>query len=214
MNLSEQFVAQMGKGRIPKFTEELKERFINAVKGGESLRSACLLVGIHESTFYAWQARGRRATRGPYFDFQEAVTRAMAESQRVLERVHHRLSTNGLILSKPRCKIIMTDKGAVIQTKEIDPGPDGKPVYADFWEELSPEAKVKAIEWELRFRDRRTYGDDCGSAGELGGATRDMRQAGQVVGVFAAALELMSQYRVTPVLMGPAIETTAKPVEE
>jgi hypothetical protein len=91
---------------------------------------------------------------------------------------------------------------------------------------VSAEVVVKKIDpkwWLSRMhRDRPgepgwTGGEHMEVSGAYGGAiTEDlsMRQPGQVVGVFAAALELMAQYRVTPALMGPAIETTAKVVEE
>lgn len=111
----------------------------------------------------------------------------------------------GGIRKKPKCKVIQTENGEV-QTTEIERDPVTKEVI---WIEHWQEPDSRAMEWEMRFLDRDTYGDDDGSAGELGGVADDeMRPAGRVLGVFAAALELMSHYRVTPALPSPAIETT------
>lgn len=65
-------------GRKSRLTPELAERIANLISTGNFTVVVCGLVGISESTFYRWMARGEKATRGVYREFWEQVKKAEA----------------------------------------------------------------------------------------------------------------------------------------
>lgn len=78
--------AQRKRGTRPSPDDPvLREQVLAAVAMGVPVRTACLLAGIGESTFYQWQTRGNRdleagrATK--WRRFAEDVTRARAEAE-------------------------------------------------------------------------------------------------------------------------------------
>jgi hypothetical protein len=89
----------MGYGRPTKLTGDRQEKICEALRKGVTIKGACDLVGLDESTYYKWRNRGedelRRVEEGHancrvrksekrYVDFFEATTRAIAESERAL----------------------------------------------------------------------------------------------------------------------------------
>jgi hypothetical protein len=68
-------------GRVAKLTPELREKFCGLVRDGNYMQAACAGVGISFATFRNWYNRGRKALRGPYLEFFEAVRLAQAESE-------------------------------------------------------------------------------------------------------------------------------------
>jgi len=209
MNFSTQFIEHMGVGRRPKLTPEIAELFLDTYRSTGNVRASAHRAGLHPATVFAYLAKGRQQHSGPLREFLDAVTRAHGDYIGALASTHHRMAVGG-VRRKPRCKVITLEDGRQVETTEIERNAKDEIVWIEHWQEPDP----RAMEWEMRFLDRETYGDDGGSASELGGAAGEgLRQASQVVGVFAAALELMSKYRVTPALAGPAIETTAKLIE-
>ncbi|MGH2973610.1 MAG: transposase [Solirubrobacterales bacterium] len=67
--------------RPTKLTPEVAERIVNAVRAGNYYEPAARSAGISPATFHRWIARGKRETKGAYYDFYESVERASAEAQ-------------------------------------------------------------------------------------------------------------------------------------
>jgi transposase len=67
--------------RPTKLTPDLKSRIIALIRGGNRRSVAILSCGISESTFYRWQQRGKRASRGIYREFWEELKAAEAQAE-------------------------------------------------------------------------------------------------------------------------------------
>lgn len=65
-----------GKGRPSKFTPEIRKALIDAITAGLTYTHACQIVGIDYTTFNLWRNKGQEDTKGDYFDFFNALTRA------------------------------------------------------------------------------------------------------------------------------------------
>lgn len=114
------------------------------------------------------------------------------------------MALGGQIVRKPKRKVIIDDKNRVTVTTEIEFDADGKPIWEQHWEELSPEARVRAQEWELRYRDRETYADDDAKGNEAG----DGRVSIVLVQQFLKQVDDARAARAAE-----PVETTVKPVE-
>lgn len=64
--------------RSTRLTPELADRIANLISTGNYATVVCGLVGIGESTFYRWLARGEKAKSGLYREFWEKVKKAEA----------------------------------------------------------------------------------------------------------------------------------------
>ena len=71
-------------GRRPKLTPQIQADICARIAEGCTNADAAVQSGISESTFYRWKERGEKTTKGVYFQFCEAVTRAHASF-----REHH-----------------------------------------------------------------------------------------------------------------------------
>lgn len=94
-------------GRPPKLTEAVRDRFLDAIRNGNTIKNACAYAGITQTTFYHWQeyARtgrqaGRRAEIAQFLDsYRRAEAEVLSESvMRVRkagsgEVVTHRVTT-------------------------------------------------------------------------------------------------------------------------
>ncbi len=219
----------MGNGRPSKLTPETSEAFLKAFRETGTLRAAALSIGVHPATVMTWLAKGRKAKNGPYRDFHEALSRAMGDHLAGLERSHHRLALLGQVIRKPKRREITDDKGRVTFTTEIlrrcqncgSAELEGcgnhklEIEWEEHWEEVSPEAKLRAQGWELRFRDRETYAEE--SAVQLKGEVAiNQAELEHSVDLIGQAFRLMLSLGVpvpAPVAAHKAIETTATPVE-
>ncbi len=70
-------------GRKTKLTPERQRTITDALERGHYARAACALAGIDESTYYRWLERGRKARRGRYRAFCEAVDQAEAKAENI-----------------------------------------------------------------------------------------------------------------------------------
>src|SRR5262245_3890526 len=68
-------------GRPCKLTPEVQERLCTAVRVGNYYEAACAYAGVSYKVFREWMIRGRRARRGKFRDFREAVLRAEADAE-------------------------------------------------------------------------------------------------------------------------------------
>ena len=67
------------RGRPSKFTPELREEILTAIRdGGCTYADACLRVGISKSVFQLWKQKGREQKRGHYLDFLDQLKEAEA----------------------------------------------------------------------------------------------------------------------------------------
>ena len=67
-------------GRPTKFTPEVQQRILDALKGGNYRETAAQYAGIGLETFYGWMARGRAGEPG-FREFAEAVEQAIAQAE-------------------------------------------------------------------------------------------------------------------------------------
>lgn len=73
-------------GRPSKFTQEVRERIIGAVRSGAYNETACAFAGIGESTFYRWLEQARQDEQADlevseYREFWEAIQKAQSEAE-------------------------------------------------------------------------------------------------------------------------------------
>ena len=76
------------RGAKRKLTKPLITKICKSVEKGVTFQTACLKTGISKSSFYKWQALGRKEEKGIYKDFVDALDAAMARAEaRVSESV-------------------------------------------------------------------------------------------------------------------------------
>jgi hypothetical protein len=66
--------------RRTKLTQQVTNRFVQALKMSMTIDLAAKYAGITSSTFYNWIERGNREGEGQYFEFMETINLAIAES--------------------------------------------------------------------------------------------------------------------------------------
>ena len=71
----------MGRGRPTKFTADVQERIIDAIRKGNYFEAACASAGVNYVTFRLWMVKGRDEGEGDYFDFFEQVNSANADAE-------------------------------------------------------------------------------------------------------------------------------------
>ena len=68
-------------GRRTRFTPEVREKVLTAIRAGNYLEVAARYAGISESLLHSWLARGRKARSGPFLEFLEAVQSAISQAE-------------------------------------------------------------------------------------------------------------------------------------
>lgn len=68
-------------GRPSKFTEDVKQRIIEAISIGASLPAAAAHAGVSHQTVRNWLKLGKEQTEGEFFDFFEGFTRARDKAE-------------------------------------------------------------------------------------------------------------------------------------
>ncbi len=203
-------------GRPVKLTPEIAALFLETYRSTGNITVSAHGAGLGASTVHGYLRRGQQQRSGMWRDFLDEVTRARGDFLASLATAHHKFAIGG-IRKKPRCRIVTTEQGVEITTTEIIRDPVTKEIeWIEHWQE--PDARAQ--EWELSRLDRTNYANDAGPR-ELEHHGDFAEHRGQpVVEVFAAALEILAQYKITPALIGPApsesepIETTATPVDD
>jgi hypothetical protein len=71
----------MATGRPGKLTPEVQKRLTDAIAAGNYRQPACDYAGIDRRTFTNWLRKGKRAKRGLYRDFYQAVIEAEARCE-------------------------------------------------------------------------------------------------------------------------------------
>ena len=72
-------------GRGTKLTPERQEKVVAAVRAGNYAKTACLISGIHESTYCAWKKRGKKALEEGREDIYSNFLLAIQEAHAVAE---------------------------------------------------------------------------------------------------------------------------------
>ena len=67
-------------GRPTKFTPEIREKILQAIKASSPLETAAQFAGIVYDTLNNWRKRAEGERRGEYFEFFEEIKKAKAES--------------------------------------------------------------------------------------------------------------------------------------
>lgn len=70
-----------GRGRPPKFNQEVADKIVAAVRAGNYMETAAAFAGITKETLYAWMRTGAAKTNGPYRKFSDAIKRALGEAE-------------------------------------------------------------------------------------------------------------------------------------
>jgi hypothetical protein len=78
-----------GRGQPSKLDEKVKRRLIAALEAANTYACAARAAGIGERTFFRWMERGRRASKGEYWQFRQDILEAVAKSQEELVRRWH-----------------------------------------------------------------------------------------------------------------------------
>jgi len=200
-----------GQGRAPKLTPEIHELFVNTVKQTGRWTAAAGRCALGMTTVYAWFAKGRTQRPGqPYRDFWDAATRARADFVTMAAARHHQLAVGGVI------KLPAMDK-------------QGNPVRMHTDECKTPNScrceviyidKVvmpseRALEFELDRLD--PIGPAEEQMPEQPGQTRAEIEAegARHIDLFYSSVKVLVDLGVPlPQIAPPAIETTAKKVEE
>jgi hypothetical protein len=73
--------AKKGRGRPPKFNQEVADKIVAAVRAGNYMETAAAFAGIHKDTLYAWLKEGANKKTGQYRKFSDAVKRALGEAE-------------------------------------------------------------------------------------------------------------------------------------
>lgn len=68
-------------GRPTRFTPEVREKVLVAIRAGNYLEVAARYAGISRSTLFGWLDRGRKARSGQFLEFLDAVDGAIAQAE-------------------------------------------------------------------------------------------------------------------------------------
>src|SRR5262249_43526879 len=71
----------MAGGRPSKLTPELQEAICKSIREGNCLSTACRCARISYRTFRNWMVKGRKAKKGQFRQFFQAIDQAEAESE-------------------------------------------------------------------------------------------------------------------------------------
>jgi len=63
-------------GRKTKLTPTLCDQLCKHIENGNYAKTACLLVGISEETYYKWKKKGEESKSGKYVEFLESIKKA------------------------------------------------------------------------------------------------------------------------------------------
>ena len=74
---------------------QIREDIMKAVRLGNYLETAAAYAGINKDTLFAWLRQGARDESGPFKEFSDSVSKAMAEAEMTdLGRIQEAAKTN------------------------------------------------------------------------------------------------------------------------
>jgi hypothetical protein len=68
-------------GRPLKLTPAIQTRIVQSVRNGNYPETAARIAGIPSTTFYRWMRVGKRARSGTFWQFWQAIKKAVADSE-------------------------------------------------------------------------------------------------------------------------------------
>ncbi len=68
-------------GRPTKFTENVRNRIIAAIRNGNTYEASASYGGVAYDTFREWIKRGQDEATGEFFEFSDAIKKAEAEAE-------------------------------------------------------------------------------------------------------------------------------------
>tara|TARA_R110002110_G_scaffold100479_5_gene256010 strand:- start:1316 stop:1783 length:468 start_codon:yes stop_codon:yes gene_type:complete len=68
-------------GRPTKICPEITSLIVSAILAGSYVETASALAGISKDTFYNWLKKGAAAQSGVFFEFSDAIQKAMAQAE-------------------------------------------------------------------------------------------------------------------------------------
>lgn len=82
-------------GRPTKFTPEVREKILAAIRAGNYAGVAADYAGVGETTFYRWLQKGREAKSGKFREFWVAVKKAEREAEvRAVAQIQKHMDSN------------------------------------------------------------------------------------------------------------------------
>jgi hypothetical protein len=105
-------------GRPCKLTPEIQAAIVARLSAGNYAEVAAASAGIHKATYYRWMARGRRAKRGQFRGFCDAIKRAEADAE--VAHIGHikRIAKGGAVTE--RRTVTRTDRQGQTTTEVIE----------------------------------------------------------------------------------------------
>lgn len=88
--------------RPTKLDDRTQSLILVGVRLGLTYEDAAQAAGIHYRTLALWMAKGKTATRGQFFQFFQALTRAKQEAQLTLAKQIHDAARGGQMLKETR----------------------------------------------------------------------------------------------------------------
>ena len=110
--------------RPSKFTAEVRQKIVNAVRGGNTRDVSARLAGVSEATLYNWLERGRRETKGQFREFYEAVQTADAEAEVEAVLRIRQAAIGGQLVSQKTTTRTNRDGETVTRTEETYTRPE------------------------------------------------------------------------------------------
>ena len=102
-------------GRRTKCTKQLRAEICKGLRRGHSIAVVCGYVGIDESTFHRWMAKGRKSGLLPYREFYEEVTAAQAKAMAEVEDSWWQRATQDAVDERTHVEIIKDPSGNVVK---------------------------------------------------------------------------------------------------
>lgn len=86
--------------RPSKLTPDVQADIVAAIRAGNYMETAASFAGINKDTLFAWLKRGKRDKSGPYRDFSDAVSRALAEAETSALASIEQAASGGTVVAK------------------------------------------------------------------------------------------------------------------
>ncbi|MFZ0245115.1 hypothetical protein [Candidatus Binatus sp.] len=145
----------MAGGRPTKFTPEIQQRLIRAIRAFAPYEVAAEYAGISYRIFRYWMVKGMAARSGPYFEFWQAIDTADAQAQLESVALIYAASRPQVIKRVTTTKVDSTGAEIVETTEKFSRGDwRARAWLLEFnhperWSLKSPKRKGQAVDpWE------------------------------------------------------------------
>jgi len=147
----------MAGGRPTKFTPEIQQRLVHAIRAFATYEAAAESAGISYRIFCYWMVKGRAARSGPYFEFYQAIDTASAQAQVESVALIYAASRQKMIERVTTTRVDSTGAKIVETTEKYSRG-DWRArawllefCHPERWSLKSPKRKGQAVDpWEAK----------------------------------------------------------------